>query len=74
MLRPKEGRYKFLSLSKSARGKKLFVGERVMRNHNMEKDITGDIFRKFLIKASNAVSQNITGMILKKESHWFGKS
>ena len=58
---PKEGRYKFLSLNKSVRGKKLLVGESVMRNHNNAKVTTGEIFRKFLITANKTNNQVKTG-------------
>ena len=56
-----EGRYKFLSLNKSVRGKKLLVGERVMRNHNNAKVTTGEIFRKLLMTEKKTNNQIKTG-------------
>ena len=73
-LRPTEGRYKFLSLNKSARGKKLLVGERVMKNHNKEKAATGETQRKFLIKTSRTISQIEIGNKLGEINQWAGKS
>ena len=73
---PKEGRYKFLSLNKSARGKKLLVGETVMRNQSKEKVTTGEMRRKFFIVVKIAASQITIGMKLKKfcEVQCVGKS
>ena len=65
-MRPKEGRYKFLSLNKSSRGKKLLVGEIVMRNHRNEKTATGEIRRKFLKITNVMTSQMARGMKLEK--------
>ena len=56
-----EGRYKFLSLNKSERGKKLLGGESVMRNHNNAKVTTGEIFRKFFITVNKTNNQIKTG-------------
>jgi hypothetical protein len=41
------GRYRFLSLSKSARGKKLLVRDIVMMNQNIENGSMGDNFLMF---------------------------
>ena len=59
---PKEGRYKFLSLNKSVRGKKLLVGESVMRNQNIANATMGKVFWKFLMTANKTNNHIATGI------------
>ena len=70
------GRYRFRSLNKSVRGKKLLVIEMVMINQKMENEITGSKLLNFFIINIIKVNHNKTGKPLSKpfENQWSEKS
>ena len=60
------GRYRFRSLNKSVRGKKLLVIEMVRINQKIENGITGSKFLNFFIINITNVNHNKTDSPLKK--------
>ena len=70
------GRYRFRSLNKSIRGKKLLVIEMVRINQKIENGITGSRLLNFFIINIIKVNHNKTGKPLSKpfENQWSEKS
>ena len=73
---PIAGRYRFLSLNKSIRGKKLLVIEMVRINQKIENEIIGRKLLNFFIINIINVNHNKKGKPLSKsfENQWLGKS
>ena len=65
---PITGRYRFLSLNKSARGKKLLVIEIVRINQRIENGIVTGNFLSLLIISVTKDSQNKTGTKTKSKN------
>ncbi len=63
---PIDGRYRFLSLNKSIRGKKLLVIEMVRINQKIENQIIGRKLLNFFIINIINVNHNKTGKPLSK--------